>query len=129
MNNIIEYTTRPLFLTLCVTKYFFAINVLINHMKKRGVPYNINKVLYVYNTFQILLNLYIIYGMRDFISLTNIFSINKEFTKNIEYYTYIHYLSKYLDYFDTYFIILKCKSKEQLSFLHVLQMHIRTMIL
>ena len=119
MNNIIEYTTRPLFLTLCVTKYFFAINVLINHMKKRGVPYNINKVLYVYNTFQILLNLYIIYGMRDFISLTNIFSINKEFTKNIEYYTYIHYLSKYLDYFDTYFIILKCKSKEQLSFLHI----------
>ena len=80
---MIEYTTRPLFLTLCVTKYFFAINVLINHMKKRKEPYNINKILYIYNTFQILLNFYIIYGMREFISYTNPFSINKEFTKKI----------------------------------------------
>ena len=119
MNDIIQYTTSPLILTLCVTKYFFVINTLINHMKKRGSSYNINKILYVYNTIQILLNLYIIYGMRDFISYKNVFGINSKFTKNIEYYTYIHYLSKYLDYFDTYFIILKCKSKEQLSFLHI----------
>jgi len=119
MNDIIQYTTAPIFLTLCFSKYFIVIKMLINHMKKRKEPYNINKILYIYNTFQILLNFYIIYGMREFISYTNPFSINKEFTKKIEYYTYIHYLSKYLDYFDTYFIILKCKNEQQLSFLHI----------
>ena len=107
MNDIIQYTTSPLILTLCVTKYFFVINTLINHMKKRGSSYNINKILYVYNTIQILLNLYIIYGMRDFISYKNVFGINSKFTKNIEYYTYIHYLSKYLDYFDSQSLLIQ----------------------
>ena len=119
MDSLIKFTTSPTFLFCGVGKYFLLINMLTAHMKYRKVPYKINKILYAYNLFQIIINLYMIYGLREFISFPNIFSINKEYTKNIEYFTYIHYLSKYLDYFDTYFIILKCKSNEQLSFLHV----------
>ena len=32
---------------------------------------------------------------------------------------WVHYMSKFLDYFDTVFIILRGKEKQQLSFLHV----------
>lgn len=119
MDVLIKFTTSPLFLLCGFIKYFLIINVLKNHMKKRTVPYEINKILYIYNLFQIIINLYVIYGLREFASFPNIFSINKAYSDNIVYFTYLHYLSKYLDYFDTYFIILKCKSNTQLSFLHV----------
>ena len=119
MEALIQYTTNPTFLFCCLGKYFFLINMLTAHMKYRKIPYEIKRPLYVYNLLQIIINVYMIYGLIEFLSFPNIFSINKEYSKSIEYYTYIHYLSKYLDYFDTYFIILKCKSKEQLSFLHI----------
>lgn len=37
----------------------------------------------------------------------------------LEYFVWVHYMSKFLDYFDTVFIILRGKEKQQLSFLHV----------
>jgi len=44
--------------------------------------------------------------------------INIPYSHNINYFVHIHYLSKYIDYLDTFFIILRKKEK-QLSFLHI----------
>lgn len=50
--------------------------------------------------------------------MPNIFAINTPFTVSAEYFIFIHYLSKALDFLDTVFIILR-KKDSQLSFLHV----------
>jgi len=72
----------------------------------------------VYNIFQILLNTYIFNGLINIVSSSNIFALNIPYNNTIKYYVYLHYLSKYLDYFDTIFIILR-KKNNQLSFLHI----------
>jgi elongation of very long chain fatty acids protein 4 len=60
-----------------------------------------------------------VYGLSAVVSYPNIYGINIPYTANLRYFVYIHYLSKYFDYFDTLFIILRGKEKQQLSFLHV----------
>eukprot|EP00960_Hanusia_phi_P070599 767342-Hanusia_phi.AAC.2 len=52
-------------------------------------------------------------------TLTNIFGVNKQYTLQLEYFVFVHYMSKFLDFFDTLFIILRGKEKQQLTFLHV----------
>jgi elongation of very long chain fatty acids protein 4 len=85
-------------------------------------PFILKKPLIIYNIIQILLNIYMIQGLINIPIITfnhiNIFGLNIKFNDNLKYFTYIHYLSKYLDYCDTWFIILK-KKENQLSFLHV----------
>jgi hypothetical protein len=76
----------------------------------------------VYNIAQVILNVYMIWGLAvvPFLPKTfNIFGINAPYTARVEYFVYIHYLSKFLDFFDTVFIILRGKDRQQLSFLHV----------
>jgi hypothetical protein len=74
----------------------------------------------VYNVAQVALNIYMIWGLAVVPQLpTNIFGINLAYNARIEWFVYVHYLSKFLDFFDTLFIILRGKDKEQLSFLHV----------
>merc|ERR1719421_941393 len=51
--------------------------------------------------------------------LPNLFGINSEYTKAGEWYIFVHYLSKYFDWFDTLWMILKKKSSTQMSFLHL----------
>jgi elongation of very long chain fatty acids protein 4 len=89
---------------------------------KNKEPFILKKPLIFYNIIQILLNIYMIQGLINLPIITfnhiNIFGLNTKFNDNLKYFTYIHYLSKYLDYCDTWFIILKKKEK-QLSFLHV----------
>lgn len=50
--------------------------------------------------------------------LPNIFAINLVPTAAAEYFVFVHYLSKFMDFFDTFFIVLR-KKDDQLSFLHV----------
>jgi len=52
------------------------------------------------------------------VQIPNVFGFGQEQTAAGEYYVFLHYLSKYLDFFDTIFIVLKKKDK-QLSFLHL----------
>ncbi|CAE7713134.1 ELOVL5, partial [Symbiodinium pilosum] len=72
----------------------------------------------IYNVIQILLCSYMVYGLMPCISFPNIFGINSEFDAQGEWFVFVHYLSKFLDWFDTLWIILK-KNRKQLSFLHV----------
>lgn len=117
-DDLIVYSTKPCFMSVAVVGYFSMIYVLSKYMKGR-VPYQLKVPMLIYNNAQILLNIYMVYGLSAVISYPNIYGINIPYTSNLRYFVYIHYLSKYLDYFDTLFIILRGKEKQQLSYLHV----------
>lgn len=46
------------------------------------------------------------------------FGLNSEYDATGEWFVFVHYLSKYMDWFDTLWITLK-KNRKQMSFLHV----------
>jgi elongation of very long chain fatty acids protein 4 len=101
--------------------YLLMIVGLRSFMKSRS-PYSLKLIMQVYNFVQIALNVYMIWGLciLPFLSETpNMFGINAKYTERLEYFVFIHYISKYLDYLDTMFIILRGKERQQLSFLHV----------
>ena len=100
--------------------YLFLVYLLRDVMYDKK-PLKLNNYLIIYNTCQIILNSYMIYGLCNVISFSTyfgIFGLNKTYDSNIRYFVYIHYLSKYFDYLDTIFIVLRGKSS-QLSFLHI----------
>merc|ERR1719265_1002441 len=72
----------------------------------------------LYNVAQILLCCYMCYGLAPCLGFPNIFGISSEFDPQGEWFVFVHYLSKYLDWFDTLWIILN-KKRSQLSFLHI----------
>lgn len=116
--DIIIYTTKPCFMTMATMGYFSMIHILSKYMKEQKA-YSLKYPMLLYNNAQILLNIYMVYGLSPVVSYPNIYGINIPYTANLRYFVYIHYLSKYFDYFDTLFIILRGKEKQQLSFLHV----------
>uniref|UniRef100_A0A6C0LH29 Very-long-chain 3-oxoacyl-CoA synthase n=1 Tax=viral metagenome TaxID=1070528 RepID=A0A6C0LH29_9ZZZZ len=118
IEEIIQYTTKPTVMSFSVIGYFSMIYGLIRYMKNRE-PYSLKVPMLFYNNAQIALNIYMVYGLSAVISYPNIYGINIPYTRDLRYYVYIHYLSKYFDYFDTLFIILRGKEKQQLSYLHV----------
>ena len=97
--------------------YFVSLSLLIQYMQDRR-PYSLGLLMKIYNSMQIILNIYMIYGLLH-ITCNNIFAINAPYQYNTEYFVYVHYLSKYLDYFDTFFIIMRGKVRQQLTFLHI----------
>jgi len=118
IEEIIIYTTEPYFMSIATMGYFSMIYILSKYMKGKK-PYSLKTPMLIYNNAQIMLNIYMIYGLSCVVSYPNIYGINIPYTANFRYFVYIHYLSKYFDYFDTFFIILRGKEKQQLSFLHV----------
>lgn len=88
----------------------------------------VKAVMTVYNITQIVLCSYVVYGLSpnvglDYsvspnIQLPNIFGINLPYSLSIQHFIMIHYFSKFLDYFDTFFIVIKCAWK-RFSFLHL----------
>lgn len=119
--NLIKTTTSPPFLFISTFFYLYSLFFLKLLMLNKSA-YSLKIPMIIYNSFQIFINIYMIYGLSSLpqlsISNPNIFGLNTLYNSNLEYFTYIHYLSKYLDYFDTWFIILR-KKERQLSFLHV----------
>jgi len=73
-----------------------------------------------YNVVQIVVCSYMTVGLFPVVSagLSNPFGINMPYNDLTEWYLFIHYLSKYLDWVDTAIIISRRKTK-QLSLLHV----------
>jgi elongation of very long chain fatty acids protein 4 len=118
IEEIIIYTTKPCFMTMATMGYFSMIYILSKYMKEQKA-YNLKYPMLLYNNAQIFLNVYMVNGLSAVVSYPNIYGINIPYTANLRYFVYIHYLSKYFDYFDTLFIILRGKEKQQLSFLHV----------
>eukprot|EP00932_Pfiesteria_piscicida_P008438 SRR837773.18865.p1 GENE.SRR837773.18865~~SRR837773.18865.p1 ORF type:complete len:679 (-),score=327.35 SRR837773.18865:35-2071(-) len=78
--------------------------------------FKVKRAMQVYNVVQIVLCSYMVWGLMP--SFPNIFGLDSEHTKAGEWFVFVHYLSKFLDWFDTMWIIMK-KNRQQLSFLHV----------
>lgn len=95
--------------------YLTSIYFLNRYMNNYKNGFNLNIFLYFYNSFQIVFNGYIVYGLYD---IVNQGIINIPYSNKIEKFVYLHYISKYIDYLDTLFIILR-KKNNQLSFLHI----------
>jgi hypothetical protein len=70
-------------------------------------PFALTVPMKVYNIAQVALNIYMIWGLCVLSSVTNLFGINEKYTARLEYFVFVHYMSKFLDYFDTVFIILR----------------------
>eukprot|EP01083_Nonionella_stella_P094154 264089_1 len=114
-----EVSTNIMVSVFYLTSVFF----LLRWMKRRAKPFQLKWVMIVYNTFQIIINAYVIYGLcHPSIQLTNPLLVNVSSTakesKHTFHFVYIHMLCKILDFMDTIFIVLKKKSR-QLSFLHL----------
>jgi hypothetical protein len=116
-DQLIAQTTRIDVMLLIALSYFSSVHFLQKYYPKQKTL-KLYNVLQIYNSLQIILNMYMVYNFTELISGYNIFGINKSYTTNLKNTLYIHYLSKYLDYFDTYFMIFKGKHN-QLSFLHI----------
>lgn len=76
-------------------------------------------IMNVYNVMQIAVCTYMTIGLLPVVDgWKNPFGIDTEWTAAGEWFVFVHYLSKYLDWCDTLFIVLK-KKRSQLSFLHM----------
>ncbi|EDQ87885.1 uncharacterized protein MONBRDRAFT_37774 [Monosiga brevicollis MX1] len=109
----------------------YVIAALLLHKTMRNQkPMDLKGLMRVYNLVQVAVCGYMTYGLvqelfkADMInvfglfSLPNVFGLNLAFDRRAEYFVLIHYLSKFLDFFDTLFIVLR-KKDAQFSFLHV----------
>jgi len=73
----------------------------------------------LYNLFQVILSVYMTWGIFGPRGLYNkFFGLNDEYTEHLEYFVWIHYWSKLLDFLDTFLIILK-KNDRQFTLLHI----------
>jgi len=74
----------------------------------------------VYNVVQIVLCSYMVIGLWPSVDLWggNPFALNTQPDKAMEWFVFVHYLSKFLDWCDTFFMILG-QSYRQISFLQV----------
>mmetsp|Transcript_88370 Transcript_88370/g.161835 ORF Transcript_88370/g.161835 Transcript_88370/m.161835 type:complete len:721 (-) Transcript_88370:115-2277(-) len=79
---------------------------------------NVKFAMQVYNMVQIAVCSYMVWGLLPCIGFPNVFGISTEFNERGEWFVFVHYLSKYLDWFDTLWIVLN-KKRSQLSFLHI----------
>ncbi len=114
---VYDISVSPPFMMGMLVFYLTSIYGLGKYMQNKEAL-QLKNMMQVYNASQVIFNLYIIYGLREFSSLDNIFGLNSQYSGVLQHYVYLHYLSKYLDFLDTFFIILR-KKKGQLSFLHV----------
>merc|ERR1719446_1968091 len=96
--------------------WLFSVYTLASYMTTRQAV-NVRRYMQAYNVVQILLCSYMVWGMFSCV-LHNLFGINSPYDQRGEWFVFVHYLSKYLDWFDTLWIVLK-KNRQQLSFLHV----------
>lgn len=96
--------------------YLVLVKSLTLYMKNRPAM-ACKYAMYVFNTIQVLLSLSMAIGLSGFLQYS-FFNINGRFHATIEGWVFVHYVSKFLDMFDTIFMVLR-KKEDQISFLHV----------
>mmetsp|Transcript_19045 Transcript_19045/g.58613 ORF Transcript_19045/g.58613 Transcript_19045/m.58613 type:complete len:247 (+) Transcript_19045:210-950(+) len=80
---------------------------------------DVKNMMRAYNVVQIVVCSYMTWGLLPVVGFPNVFGIDSDFTARGEWFVLVHYLSKFLDWFDTFFIVAKGNARKQLSFLHV----------
>lgn len=110
--------TTPIFFFGLPALWVLAVFFLVHLMMDRP-PVAVKRFMQIYNVVQIVVCLYMTWGLYPVCtSFLNPFGVNTEFDKAGEWFVFVHYLSKYLDWFDTLWIVLS-KKRQQLSFLHI----------
>ena len=71
----------------------------------------------VYNATQVIISILTAAGLSSCV-LNGLFNLNGKHTARIEFWIFVHYLTKYLDMFDSFFMAIR-KKGDQLSFLHL----------
>lgn len=107
---------RPEVCIASIVAYLGLIKLLIVVMEKRE-PLGLKGPMALYNLAQVLLCSYMCYGLCAN-PLSNFFRLNIKYDQATEYFVFVHYISKWLDYLDTVFMALRKKSV-QISVLHV----------
>jgi len=97
--------------------YLLGVYFLVNIMMTKK-PVSVKPLMQIYNVVQIVTCAYMVWGLSPCLGFPNIFGISSDMDKQGEWFVFVHYLSKYLDWLDTLWIILN-KKRSQLSFLHV----------
>lgn len=97
--------------------YLVVIFVLKYLMEKREKPVDPKMLMYLYNPLQVILSSMQVIGLAPFLA-NYVFNLDGGFCAQIEYWVFFHYCTKYLDMFDSVFMVLR-KKADQLSFLHV----------
>eukprot|EP00051_Salpingoeca_urceolata_P029834 m.491181 g.491181 ORF g.491181 m.491181 type:complete len:270 (+) comp29420_c0_seq1:122-931(+) len=120
----------PSILVLSGVAYLGLILFLRKFMKNRSAfePKNLMRL---YNAVQIIVCAYMTQGLVKYlltgpstfslfglVRLPNVFGVDTPFSATGEYFVFLHYLSKFLDFFDSLFMALR-KKDDQLSFLHL----------
>ena len=93
---IYDITVSKQAMATMLAAYLLMVVVLRKFMAGRS-PYALNFAMKVYNTAQVALNVYMIWGLCVLSSPTNIFGINEKYTSRLEYFVWVHYMSKFLD--------------------------------
>jgi len=88
-------------------------------MQRFETPSWVPTAMRAYNIGQIVLCLYMTAGLAPVLGFPNVFGIGSAYSYHGEWFIFVHYLSKYFDWFDTLWMILKKKSSQQMSFLHL----------
>jgi len=98
--------------------YLTSIFVLKNVMKNQD-KLDPKLFMQVYNLAQVVLCSYMCYGFAtSSFDIMNPFGLNSQYNAGTEWFMLVHYLSKFLDYCDTWIMLVK-KNDRQLTFLHV----------
>eukprot|EP00045_Choanoeca_perplexa_P008698 m.81821 g.81821 ORF g.81821 m.81821 type:complete len:294 (-) comp14582_c0_seq1:856-1737(-) len=125
---VYEHLVQPVVLVGSGLLYV-VIALLLHYLMRDRSPFSLKQTMRVYNVIQVAVCGYMTYGLLQEtsraqpvvisgITLPNVFALAYQPTKRSEYFVLVHYLSKFLDFFDTLFIVLR-KKDSQFSFLHV----------
>ena len=84
---------------------------------KGAKPLNVKYPMMLYNIIQVIASSAMTIGLAPYL-LNYVFNLNGKFNATIEFWVLFHYCTKFLDMFDSLFMVLRQKD-DQLSFLHV----------
>lgn len=101
----------------CHVGYIVLILGLRAFMKNRAA-FEPKLLMTIYNVVQVLLSGAMTIGLWPFVIGGKLFYLDGEFCSSVEFWTLVHYLTKYLDMLDTVWMVLRKKDR-QISFLHV----------
>lgn len=109
----------PLAGTMC---YLLFVYLGMKYMKTREA-FNVKQYMIIYNLYQTLFNIYVTVGFGYELYTRGMKLVGNVYTPGthefgIGFLIYAHYQNKYIEYFDTIFMVLRKKNK-QVSFLHV----------
>lgn len=117
---------NPLWTVLICLMYVYSVKVLGPRFMENRSPLELRGLLMVYNVFQVLFNAWLFWevGQSGWFYPTNIFCQPVDYSYNPTAIRAMHagywfFISKFIDFFDTVFFILRKKSN-QVTALHVI---------